>query len=265
MAGLNIEYDVRDICNGDFEDEVASIKLSNEILALNVTIPFKERILPYLQKLDDIARISGAVNTVKIRKSGERAMEGFNTDVYGVAASLAKLGFAGRRKGRSAVVLGAGGAARGCLFAILKNGFDSVKILNRTDRRSSKLVSDFGIRFSEKDLKSFPLTKDAFEDAVASRPNLMINTVPTGALFPFEIDLDTASRQMKLLDVNYKSISPVLKAAKKRGLVSIDGVLMLVEQAARSFEIWTGISAPRNTMMLEVRRQLKAYSQKYPG
>jgi len=84
--------------------------------------------------------------------------------------------------------------------------------------------------------------------------DLLLNTIPFAASIPFEINFSLAPKDMKYFDLNYRADAPILKEAKKAGLVTIDGLLMLVEQAAKSFEIWTGIIAPRKAMMSTAKK-----------
>ena len=103
-------------------------------------------------------------------------------------------------------------------------------------------------------MESFGLTKESVESSMSDEVDLLINTIPFSVSIPFEVNFRLAPEGMKFFDLNYRTDSPILKEAKKEGLVTIDGLLMLVEQAAKSFEIWTGISAPRKTMMLTARK-----------
>jgi len=180
--------------------------------------------------------------------------------VYNEAVNFPKSGTASapitfqRYPGQTAAILGAGGAARGCICALFANEFGEITILNRDEKRSATVISDFQKRFPGKKLRAGPLNSSGLESAF-SRASVLINTIPLTAKLPFEPDFSKAPRSMKFLDLNYRKNPPLLRMAEKEGIVSIDGSLMLVEQAARSFEILTGISAPRKIMMLAVKKQ----------
>jgi shikimate dehydrogenase len=249
--GLDMDYGLRDVPDSGFREALDEFSLDKDVVGFNVTIPFKERILPLIAHLEPGAKAVGAVNVVTFTQ--ERKMVGHNTDIDGVVASLSKLGLIGRT-GQRAIILGSGGASRACLYALFSHGFDEVKILNRTKNRAEEVAQAFRLQFPSKKMESFGLTKDSVESSMSDKVDLLINTIPFYASIPFEVNFRLAPEGMKLFDLNYRTDPPILKEAKKERLVTIDGLLMLVEQAAKSFEIWTGISAPRKTMMLTARK-----------
>jgi len=250
--GLDIEYGLCDVAENEFESIVGQIIKDERVIGFNVTIPFKERIIRYTTELDSVANVARAVNLVAISPNRKKIV-GYNTDIDGVIASLSKLGLLGR-SGLRAVILGAGGAARGCLYAILANGFDFVLILNRSKKRADELGSDFAKRFPAKKIESDVLGAEELETALQNA-DLVINTIPLTADLHFDLSFRNAKSGLRLLDLNYRRNPPVLHVARKEGITSIDGSLMLVEQAARSFEILTGISAPRKTMLLAAKKE----------
>ena len=256
--GIAAEYTLVDVRDFELEAKLTEIKNSPDIIGFNVTIPFKEKIVPFMAELDNQARVVGAVNTVKLTQ--DRNMIGYNTDVDGVIASLSRLGFIGRGTGQRVVILGAGGAARACMFAVLSNGFDHIRILNRTGGRANILATEFKKKFPDITFEFSELSKRRFDEFIAENCDLLINTIPLLRSLSFRTKFETAPDTMKYFDLNYRGNPPLLKAASERGLETIDGLLMLVEQAAKSFEIWTGISAPRKTMMLEARSQVSRKS-----
>ena len=105
----------------------------------NVTVPFKETVIPYLGGLSPEAKMVGAVNTVKKEKDH---WIGYNTDIYGFSAGLQKVHF--KSKGKRALILGAGGSARAVAYALAKGGIRKVFIANRTQARARKLANKFG-------------------------------------------------------------------------------------------------------------------------
>jgi shikimate dehydrogenase len=250
--GLDMEYSLCEIPEDSFDSKLEELVGDERVLGFNVTIPFKEKIISHLNWLDPVARIIGAVNLVVI-SADRKKLSGYNTDVDGVVASLSKLGLIGH-SGQVAVILGAGGAARACVYALLSNGFDKIRILNRSEKRARELASSFSKYFPEKGIVCFGLTSGDLETALPDA-DLLVNTIPIAVQIPFEVSFVSAQNKIKYLDLNYRKNPPILRAAKRDGVPSIDGALMLVEQAARSFEILTGISAPRKTMMLAAKRQ----------
>jgi shikimate dehydrogenase len=256
--GLDIQYTLCDIEKDLLEQKLAELSSERSVIGFNVTIPFKEIIIRHLALLDPVARFIGATNLVVISEDRKR-MTGYNTDVDGVVASLSKLGFLGRSN-QNAVVLGAGGSARACVYALLNNGFDKIKILNRTFKRAEATALEFSRQFHDKEIKAGRLASRDLEHAL-SDANIVVNTIPLTAEIPFEVTFSSAPSGMNFLDLNYRKNPPLLCVARKAGIPSIDGSLMLVEQAARSFEILTGISAPRKSMIQEAEKQFSSGAQ----
>ena len=248
---LDLEYSLCEVPETALDSKLADLFSDDQVLGFNVTIPFKEKVLDYLDWLDPVAKAVGAVNLVIISSDRSKKL-GYNTDVDGIVASLSKLGLVGR-SGQTAVILGAGGAARASLYALLSNGFQRIKILNRTEERAKELVPNFSKAFPGREIEFALLSSRELSSALKGA-DLLVNTIPASVQMPVEVSFAPA-RNLKCLDLNYLKNSSILRAAKRDGIPSIDGSLMLVEQAARSFEILTGISAPRKTMLLTAKRQ----------
>jgi shikimate dehydrogenase len=249
--GLDLEYSLCELPEPALDSKLAELFRDDQVLGFNVTVPFKEKVLDYLDWLDPVAKAVGAVNLVIISPDREKKL-GYNTDVDGIVASLSKLGLVGR-SGQTAVILGAGGAARACVYALLSNGFQRIKILNRTEERAKELITNFSKVFPGKEIEFARLSSRKLFAALKTA-DLLVNSIPASVQIPVEASFASVQK-IKCLDLNYLKNSPVLRAAKRDGISSIDGSLMLVEQAARSFEILTGISAPRKAMLLAAKRQ----------
>jgi shikimate dehydrogenase len=258
-VGFSGTYELLDLETTEFETDLQEIRASSEIIGFNVTIPYKEKILPYLQFVDEQAKQVGAVNTVKF--DPKRTMAGFNTDVDGIIATFSQLDLIERNAGGRAVILGAGGAARACAYVALQKGFDYIAILNRSPGRAAALAAEFGGNFPGRKLVSSELERKSFENFIGDGCRLLINTIPPSESLPFRTALETASPSMKYFELSYLGGSSLMKAVQARRLKAIDGLLMLVEQAANSFEIWTGISAPREAMLLEAQAQVSRRQQ----
>lgn len=200
---------------------------------LAVTMPHKEAIISYLDGLDDTAKAIGAVNTVKFE--GGRLL-GFNTDAYGFIEPL-KYEY-GDLSGAKAAILGAGGAARACVYALKDEGTDIVVFARNVDK--AKALSD------ELDIEIRDLT--AFE---TGHFDIVINTTPSGMKTGDQSLL--VSHQLRGVKVVYDLITnpaetPLITEAKKAGIATLGGLEMLIAQGTRQFEIWTGLEAPASTM-----------------
>lgn len=239
-------YQLHQISEREFDSEMKLIGDQSNLVGFNVTTPYKETVLPYLNRLDSRSRAIGAVNTVKIMPNGK--MAGYNTDVDGILVSLKSLGVVRKPK---VIILGAGGAARACAYTLLNGGCTSLTLLNRTEAHALRLRHDFAKRFPKAEIRAATLNRKNVENEIEGC-DLVINAISNP--FPIDFNFAKASKCLRFFDLWYGRPSSVLQRARKSRVKSIDGLLMLVEQAARSFEIWTGKLAPRKTMYLAGKR-----------
>lgn len=254
--GIDAQYSLVDIYEWEFGSTMREILRSDDIIGLNITVPFKERIIKHLSSIDSRSKAIGAVNTVKISKAG--FLLGFNTDYDGIMATLENLKVRHGSRKKRGVILGAGGVARACVYTLAKNGFDSILVLNRTTKRASILAHHFRLHFPRLTIDTTKLTTANLEAGI-KECDLLVNAISlsTKDHFPIKIDFAEAQAGMKVFDLGYKEQSLFLETALKQGIWATDGVLMLVEQAASSFEIWTGKTAPRKDMMAAARKTFK--------
>jgi 3-dehydroquinate dehydratase/shikimate dehydrogenase len=220
------------------------ITLVNEIplQGLSVTMPLKQEILPHLEKTDPLSAKIGACNTVLRAQDGK--LYGFNTDVAGIVAPLE------RRmslRGAKVLVLGAGGAARAAVFGLRDKGAE-VHILNRTPETAQKLARQAGA----KTIKKEAVAKTAFDVIVNATPIGM-----AGNKAPQLLEAKDLNAKL-VFDLVYNPIeTPLIAAARSKGIAVVAGVEMFVQQGARQFEIWTGKPAPEEEMLRVVLHALK--------
>ena len=199
----------------------------------NVTVPHKEAAFAALDLSDDIAATLGAANTVW-REAGRLC--GSNTDVIGFLANLDAEAPGWDEKPRSAIVLGAGGAARAVVYALISRGFGPIRIANRTLSR----IDDFKARFGAVvEAVPWPNRSAALEGAA-----LLVNTTVLGMEGgePLDIDLDPLPPEALVTDIVYMPLETgLLAAARTRGNAAVDGLGMLLHQAVPGFERWFGI------------------------
>jgi shikimate dehydrogenase len=196
----------------------------------NVTIPHKERAL-LLTEPDERARAVGAANTLWY--DGE-TLRSTNTDIEGFINNL-DASAPGWDAADEAVVLGAGGSARAVVFGLLERGLKRVHLVNRTGGRAQALVDQFGERVT-------PHGWDALGE-VLPRARLLVNTTSLGMKGQpaLEIDVGLLPAQATVADLVYVPLdTPLLAAARGRGLRTADGLGMLLHQAVRGFELWFG-------------------------
>ena len=197
----------------------------------NVTIPHKQAVLDHVEDRGDVRGTIGAMNTVVRAEDG--ALVGTNTDAGGFYAPIAGLDL----EGRHAAVVGAGGAARAILFALARVGIGRVTILNRNVLKAAALLSSFGIRGDALPLGS-PLPP----------VDLLVNASALGMAGQPSLDLDLAPlpEDAVVYDVVYAPLeTPLLAQARARELDIVDGLDMLIGQAALAFELFFGAEPPR--------------------
>jgi shikimate dehydrogenase len=224
----------------ELPDRVASLRLP-DALGANVTVPHKIAVRDLVDSVSETARKVGAVNTI-INQEG--ALLGDNTDVYGFHRSLLTARPGAERD--RVLVIGAGGAARAVVLALAEAGVAGVTIVNRTPERAEAMAVELGVGASVRPLTDWDLL-DAIRDHSVIVNATSVgwndeNKVVNGAILD-EVDLSGL-----VVDLTYRD-TPLLLAARTRGIATLDGLPMLVYQGARSFELWTGEPAPMELMM----------------
>jgi len=203
----------------------------------NVTVPHKESALAAMDSADEFARRVGALNTVVVDREGR--LHGSNTDGFGFLESLRQAGGPDAGAG-PAVVLGAGGAARAIVAALLDAGTPELRLVNRTLSRAEALADELpgadGRRARVVDWRD---RESALDDA-----SLLVNTTTLGmdGQPPLDLALDRLPANAVVTDIVYAPlVTPLLAAARARGLATVDGLGMLLHQARPGFEAWYGI------------------------
>ena len=227
------------------------------IRGLNVTLPHKVTIIPFLDELDSLAEKIGAVNTVT---NDEGVLKGFNTDASGFLQALLEGGI--EPKGKRVVVLGGGGASRAISFILAERGTHLV-ILNRRLERAVELAGKLSKTFS-KEVKALGLVVDNLAQ-VLGETDILINTTSVG-MSPNISETPVPSNLLRpdliVSDIVYNPIKTrLLREAEEAGAKTINGVDMFVWQGALSFERWTGVKAPVELMREEAIKELRAYEK----
>ena len=206
---------------------------------VNVTVPHKEAAFRACDTIDPDAERIGAVNTIMFSDNG--LVQGSNTDAFGFIENIRQVI---AWPGGVAVVLGAGGAARAVCVALIDAGATEIRLINRTRSRAERLSMEFGevIRVEDWENRS---------DAQSSA-SLLVNTTSLGMTGqpPLDLDLDALPISAIVNDIVYTPLeTPLLKLARKRGNIPVDGLDMLLHQARPGFEAWFG-TAPQVTEAL---------------
>lgn len=196
----------------------------------NVTIPHKVAVMDLVDDPGNIRGTIGAMNTVVRQKDG--TLIGTNTDAAGFYAPLAELDL----EGAPVAVVGAGGAARAVLFALARANVGHVTILNRSPLKAMGLLATFGLKGDVVGL-----------DAALPPVSLLVNSSSLGMTGqpPLDLDLSPLPEEAIVYDLVYSPLQTgLLKAAGARGLDTVDGLDMLIGQAALAFELFFGASPP---------------------
>ncbi|WP_375284606.1 shikimate dehydrogenase [Marinicauda pacifica] len=233
-SGLPGRYTAFEIAPEQFETAIRALPALG-ITGLNITLPHKRAAFEIADTLGDAARAVGAVNLLVRRDDG--GLHGDNTDVIGIAAAL-RQGGVDRAEG-PAVILGAGGAARAALYQLRREGYDDIRIVNRTPDRARQLAEDFEIDFLVRDwdsaneaLDGAALIVNASSLGMAGQPNLTL-------------DLSPSSRNALVFDMVYVPLeTQLLRQARQTGRRTVDGLAMLIGQARPSFEAFFGAPPP---------------------
>ncbi|MBT5953629.1 shikimate dehydrogenase [bacterium] len=233
---------------------MASLK-SNNISGINVTVPFKESVIPFLDKIDPLAKKIGAVNTI-VNKNG--VLTGYNTDGYGLISDLSinKISLSNK----SIAILGAGGSSKSICFSLLEQNITSLLILNRTVEKAERLKFNL-IDSMNNDITNIPIETGSLSSVIDEKTlekyDIIINTTSVGlndnsTIFP----TDNWSNQNQIVyDIIYSPPETnFLKQARLKGAKTLNGLGMLVGQGALAFKKFTSHDAPFDIMYNEVKK-----------
>ncbi|MCD6465190.1 shikimate dehydrogenase [Candidatus Bathyarchaeota archaeon] len=256
---LDYVYVVFNVKSKDLGEAVYGVKALG-ICGLNVTMPHKTAIIPYLDELDETARKTGSVNTV-LNNNGR--LIGYTTDGVGALNALKHAGV--DPSGKRIVILGAGGASRSISFTLAEHASELV-ILNRTFSKAKALKDAIRKALGDRaKVRALPLTDENLSVELADA-DILINATSVG-MKPNENETPVKQIYLRedlvVFDLIYEPLETrLLREAKSIGAKVVDGLSMLVHQGAASFEIWTGIKAPVDVMM---EAALKAIQRREGG
>ncbi|MGO4788156.1 shikimate dehydrogenase [Paenibacillus sp. 2KB_20] len=241
VLGLSGAYVPLHIRPEGLSDAIQAVK-ALEFRGVNVTIPHKVEVMKYLDVVDEGARRIGAVNTI-VNDNGH--LTGYNTDGIGYVRSL-KDEACPDLKGKRIVVIGAGGAARGIIYALTGEGPEKISIVNRTSAKALALAEEWS---SLADLRGYgeDHAREALSDA-----DVVINTTSVG-MFPrvseLPIPMEYIPEGIVVSDLIYNPLkTELLRVSELRQCTVHGGLGMFINQGAYAFEYWTGLTAPVQAM-----------------
>jgi shikimate dehydrogenase len=254
---LDIRYEAWETDPAQFPDIVNSLRKPKNVGA-NVTVPYKEAVLPLLDEVDDLASSIGAVNTIV--KKGDKLV-GFNTDAYGFIEALDKEGHFDPKEKR-AVILGAGGVARAVCFVLVQRKVASLVITDGIVERARALAENLVryIKAASPNSKDWEPDVTAFQwqnlssaktldncDLIVHCTTIGMKDSPQEGQSP--LSLEVIPKGVLVYDVVYNPwLTPLLRLAQKAGANILGGLPMLVYQGVASFKLWTGKEAPVDIM-----------------
>ncbi|MGN1321576.1 MAG: shikimate dehydrogenase [Methanosphaera sp.] len=219
----------------NIEHVITAAKTLN-IQGLNVTIPYKTEIIPYLDQIDETARKINAVNTISFK---DGIAKGYNTDGMGAVKSIKEYT---SLKDKNVLVIGAGGASKAIAFTLINEDINTLTIANRSKDNANNLISNLRNQTNFMNI-SYQDIKDTNE--IISEMDIIINTTPIG-MYPNHnveppIEVNNIVAEQTVMDIIYNPLeTELLKQAKLRGAQTIPGTKMLINQGITAFEIFTG-------------------------
>jgi len=231
--GIAGHYIPIDVAQEDLEHIVKTLPKMG-FVGVNVTVPYKEKVMDFADLVTDRAALIGSANTLIFRKDGK--IHADNTDSYGFIQNLRQKAPGWDPKAGPAAILGAGGAARAVIAALVEVGVSEILISNRTKARAEKLKADFGKRLRVVD---WVQAGNMLEEAAT-----VINTTSLGMVGkpPLRVPLDGLQKGTLVTDLVYAPLmTHLLNEANEAGCVTVDGLGMLLHQAVPAFERWFGV------------------------
>ncbi len=238
---LKFSFKKKQVLTSELEAVVTKFK-QDQVSGVSVTLPHKESVIPFLDEVDSIALAVGAVNTITIQKG---RLIGSNTDIYGVVEPLKKIA---DLRGKRALILGAGGAARSAICGLKEEGV-RVSVTNRTQAKAEKLAEEFSVDCLAMDSLKEPIEADIIVNATK------VGMYPKVDDSPLEEKFLSAEHIVFDLVYNPRK-TQLLRIAEKKGCTVISGLEMFIYQAAKQFEMYTENKAPLDVMRRTVEEIL---------
>lgn len=251
---LSGSYDVLETRPEDLISRIKFLK-TQDYNGFNITIPLKIPMSLFLDDIDDYANIAGCVNTIKI--NSDKSFMGYNTDIYGFKEAIPQ---DINLKDKKAGILGTGGAARAAVVGLIEKGIKSIDFYTRNIINSKQTLDYLRAKFPSIEFNVYQIQNIRELSGLA----MLVNATPIGmrgfianemALKPE--DFNTIDKNTVIYDIVYNPIKTVfIEYAKSNGLRTIEGLDMLIYQACKAMEIWTGKIPDANYMKIAALKSL---------
>lgn len=247
-------YDILETPPNELIDRVKFLKVNNYD-GFNVTIPLKVPISLFLDEIDETANIAGCANTVKIMP--DKSFKGYNTDIYGFRAAIQN---SSRLVGKTAGIIGTGGASRAATVGLIQAGIKVVNYYSRNIINSSAMINSMRNSFPEITFNNYQLQNIRNLSDIS----ILVNCTPVGMrgnsmdMMPItRLSLEELPKDALVYDVIYNPMKTLLlKEAESLGLETVSGLDMLIYQGAKALEIWTGKMPDVQTMKIAALEEL---------
>lgn len=253
-TGINGVYVAWDIPEEDLQESVQNVR-RYDMFGINLSMPYKQVVIPFLDELNQAAQLIGAVNTV-VNRQGQ--LIGYNTDGYGFFKALEKDdGFT--VKDKIMTILGGGGAATSLIVQAALNGAKKINIFNQTQfleetkAKAEKYAAATGV-----ELEVFPVEDQALIQEKILESDLLVNATSVGMDGQSMVIANNTvlPAGLRVADVIYQPFeTPFLSYARSKGLKASNGLGMLLYQAAKAFELWTDQSMPTDQIWQELEKR----------
>ncbi len=248
---INVEYKLFPLQEKELPAFFQDLK-KNNICGLNVTVPYKQKVQPFLGKISPEAKLIGAVNTIRCTSVG---LEGFNTDGDGFLKHL-KEDLKFNPQGKTIAVLGAGGASRAVSVSLARCGPKQIALYDIEKEKLQALVAHLKDNFKGTQI----VPSDSIEGLNTLEADLVVNATPLGMKEedPCLLNANMINKKALFYDVVYNpKETKLLKLAREQGAVASNGIGMLLYQGVLAFEIWTGQPAPVEVMRKSIMEGIK--------
>jgi shikimate dehydrogenase len=253
--GLDADYDVMETSAEDLLDRLKYVRV-NGYHGFNVTIPHKIPISFFVNDMDDYSNIAGCINTVKIN-GDNKELYGYNTDIYGFKSAIpADVDL----QGKSACVLGTGGASRAASVGLIEKGVKTIHFYTRNIINAEKTLNYLRTKFPNVRFESHQIQN------VTTMPEtaIIVNATPIGMkgyaadMTPLsDMTIKSLDKSTVIYDIVYNPLTTeFLKSAERAGLRTVEGLDMLLYQAQRAIQIWTGKTPDVRDMKIPALRVL---------
>ncbi len=250
--GIDARYELFEVKPHQLQEEFKKL-LGQGVCGFNITVPYKEKVIKFLDRLDEEVRLFGAVNTIKV--NDDKTTKGFNTDGLGFITHLKDIvGF--NPQGKKISILGAGGAAKAVSAQLAKVKAKSISLFDIDRDKAKDLAAKLKANFSDYEIHLVSEANALLQDY----PDLLINATPVGMHKEDTLVFDSTLFHPKLVvyDLIYNPAqTPLLQEAKRKGCAGVfNGLGMLLYQGVLAFKIWLDIEPPVKVMEQALREVL---------